>query len=149
MIGTKMIKYSKMFVVGLFALCMVCQTVDVAKANNYKDSTFDFYYYADGSDTCINARPKEDNTATYVKSNAGTIQFKAAVAGTNALSRTTAINPNYCSGWQAIPTGSYRYISNTVYGKYSYAYLVMTVSQDNKNHWMSGKWSPDNISGRY
>ena len=99
--------------------------------------------------SAISPRFKTDNTASYVKSNKGVIGFTAGVAGTSNTRNYGAIFPNMCSSRVYVPTGSYRYISNNVYGNYSYAYLVLSVNQDNRLHRLSGKWSPDNISGRY
>lgn len=117
-------------------------------ANNHGDTTFSFSYYADGTDYAISPRPKQDNTASYMKNNASSINLMVSVAGTNSKYGNTGINPNRCSGVCLIPKGSYRYMSNNVYGRYKYAYLVMG-ADDKRTHTVSGKWSPDNISGRY
>ena len=117
-------------------------------ANNYKDTTFSFSYYADGTDQAISPRTKQDNTASYMKNNASSTDLMVSVAGTNSSSKYSGINPNRCSGVCLIPKGSYRYMSNNVYGNYTYAYLVMG-ADDKRTHTVSGKWSPDNISGRY
>ena len=117
-------------------------------ANNYKDRGFSFSYYADGTDQSISPRAKQDNTASYMKNNASSTDLMVCVAGTNSISKYPGINPNRCSGVCLIQKGSYRYMSNNVHGRYKYAYLVMG-SDDKRTHTVSGKWSPDNISGRY
>lgn len=117
-------------------------------ANNHTDTRFSFYYYGDGSDTAIPPRSKQDNTASYMKNNATSPTLAVCVAGTNSLSSYSGLEPNYCSGPMEVPSGSYRYIPNSVYGQYRYAYLTMGCD-DKMEHTISGKWSPDNISGRY
>ncbi len=119
-----------------------------ASANNYTDTTFHFYYEADGTDTAIEPRDKMDNTASYVKLNSSSTDLMVCVAGTNSKTSYNAINPNLCSSFVYVPRGDYKYISNTVYGNYKYAYLVMG-SGIGGRQLVSGKWSPDNISGRY
>ncbi len=139
---------------GLFICCLLMatslcgETVRVF-ANNYKDTTFSIEYYADGSDYPIEPREKQDNTASYIKSYASNPALLVCVAGTNNANSYTAIDPNRCSSIISVPSGSYRYISNTVYGNYSYAYLVIGTEQTNQTYTISGKWSPDNISNRY
>lgn len=118
-------------------------------ANNYKDTTFSFQYYADGGDVPISPRAKQDNTASYIKNNATSPELLVCVAGTNKMSSYTGVDPNRCSAIVVVPSGSYKYISNTVYGNYSYAYLVLGTAQTEKTYTISGKWSPDNISNRY
>ncbi|MCR5668134.1 MAG: hypothetical protein K6G05_03690 [Lachnospiraceae bacterium] len=63
----------------------------------------------------------------------------------------TAVSPRSKTDNTAsyVSSRSYRYISNNVYGRYAYAYLVRSVNQDNRAHRLAGRWSPDNISGRY
>ena len=117
-------------------------------ANNHRDREFSFSYYADGTDQSIRPREKMDNTASYMKNNASSTDLMVCVAGTNSISKYPGINPNRCSGVGLIPKGSYRYMSNNVYGRYKYAYLVMG-ADDKRTHTVSGKWSSDNISGRY
>ncbi|MCF0131671.1 MAG: hypothetical protein HUJ71_08065 [Pseudobutyrivibrio sp.] len=139
----------KIFVFILMA-CTIIQTKNIASANNYKDATFDFNFYADGSDGSISpAREKQDDTATYVKNNAKSTKFNTAVAGTNVATSCTGIDPKIYSDWVSVPTGSYRYISNWLYGNRKYAYPMVVIRQDNAIHKVSGKWSPDNISNRY
>lgn len=139
---------------GLFLCCLLmaasfCTETARVYANNYKDTGFEFEYYADGSDYPIGARTKEDTTASYIKSYASNPDLLVCVAGTNNVNSNTAINPNRCSSIVSVPSGSYRYISNTVYGNYTYAYLVIGTAQTNTMYTISGKWSPDNISNRY
>lgn len=119
-----------------------------ASANNYENTTFSFYYQADGTDTSIRPREKMDNTASYVKLNSSSTDLMVCVAGTNSGNGNNAINPNRCSNVVYVARGDYKYLSNTVYGNYKYAYLVMG-SGIGGTQWVSGEWSPDNISGRY
>lgn len=119
-------------------------------ANNHEDKAFSFSYTADGSDIAgIAPRAKKDNTATYIKSNKTNPELLVSVAGTNKSTSYSGINPNRCSGIVVVPSGSYKYISNSVYGNYKYAYLVTGTAQTEKTYTISGKWSPDNISNRY
>lgn len=136
-------------VLSLLLVCALMQSGLVAKANNHVDVGFNIYYCADGSDTAPTPpRPKQDSTASYIKSNAGVHDFTAWIEGTNGNNAY----PNYvncCSSSQKVPSGSYRYFSNTVYGRFTNAYPVITIGQNNRCYTISGKWSPDNISGRY
>lgn len=140
--------------IGLFLCCLLMaaslcgETVRVF-ANNYTDTEFEFEYYADGSDVGIPARPKDDNTASYIKSYSSNPALLVCVAGSNSADSYSGIDPNRCSSIINVPSGSYRYISNTVYGNYSHAYLVIGTAQTNLLYTIKGKWSPDNISGRY
>lgn len=137
--------------VAMFSTVLLAGTlanVGTAYANNYKDATFKFRYSADGSDvTVAPAREKMDNTATYVKLTSNSIDLMMYVCGTNSPNKDTGL-PDMCSTVVFVPKGDYRYISNTVYGKYKYAYL--RGGSDIKGiHLVEGRWSPDNISGRY
>ena len=134
--------------IAMMALCSFIQAGVVSLANNHKDVGFDFWYVADGSDYAVAPLAKQDNTASYVKSNAGTHEFTTWICGTNKNS-ADPYSMNYCSNSVRIASGSYRYISNTVYGKFKNAFPMITIGQDNKQYYISGKWSPDNISGRY
>ncbi|WP_294239355.1 hypothetical protein [Pseudobutyrivibrio sp.] len=135
--------------IAMMALCTFVQAGVFSMANNHADQGFGFDFYADGSDACVDtARRKEDNTASYVKSNAGIEQFSTWIAG----SKSTHADPftsNVCSSSVVIPSGAYRYISNNAYGRFSYVYPIFVIRQDNRWHHLAGKWSPDNISGRY
>ena len=140
--------------ISLFLCCLLMIKsfgTEVAKvyANNYTDTTFSFSYYADGSDTAISPREKQDNTASYIKNNASSPSLLVCVAGTNSASSYSGINPNRCSSIVSVSSGSYKYISNTVYGNYTYAYLTLGTAQTNQTYTISGKWSPDNISNQY
>lgn len=77
-------------------------------ANNHTDSNFSFSYYADGTDHAIGARPKRDNTATYIKSNKSNPDLLVCVAGTNDVNKCDGINPNRCSGIVVVSSGSYK-----------------------------------------
>lgn len=145
-------RLKKIIVTGTLSLMMVCtflQTGVIAKANNHKDVVFNIDYCADGCDAAPTApRPKLDNTASYIKSNAGVHDFMAWIVGTNGYNAVPTTN-DVCSRSEKIPSGSYRYISNTVYGRFKNAYPVITIGQNNCCYRITGKWSPDNISGRY
>jgi hypothetical protein len=150
--GGLIMKGKKILGIGLLSALMICTYLQfdmTAQANNHTDTTFSFSYIADGTDAAVAPRSKTDNTASYVKSNKGIIGFTSFVAGTSNAGNYSAIAPNACSSRVYVPSGSYRYISNNVYGRYAYAYLVQSVSQDNRAHRLAGRWSPDNISGRY
>lgn len=122
--------------------------VGTAYANNYGDTTFKFRYNAIGSDVSIEPREKTDSTASYVKLTSNSIDLMVYVSGTNDKKDYNALLPHMCSNVVLVPKGDYKYISNTVFGKYKYAYLCM--GSDIKGmHWVEGRWSPDNISGRY
>ncbi len=67
----------------------------------------------------------------------------------NNANDRNGISPNWCSDDYFVKPGKYKYISNKVYQKkYKYAYLIMG-KDDKKRHEVKGKWSPDNISGKY
>lgn len=136
-------------ILGLMLACTFMQTSMLVKANNHTDKVFNFSFIADGSDTAPEApRAKNDNTASYVKSNAGVDQFSVWFGGTNG-NDADAMTSNIVSSYAIMPAGSYRYISNNAYGRFRNVYPIFTVGQDNRPHHLSGKWSPDNISGRY
>ena len=141
----------KLLVIALSATILVGSLVNgmtTVYANNHKDRAFSFSYYGDGSDVAIAPRLKQDNTAAYMKNNKASTHLMVFVAGTNSRDSYSGLSPIYCSEAYNIPAGDYCYMSNTVYGKYKYAYLTMG-SDDKAWHTISGKWSPDNISNRY
>ena len=82
--------------IAMMALCSFIQAGVVSLANNHKDVGFDFWYVADGSDYAVAPLAKQDNTASYVKSNAGTHEFTTWICGTNKNS-ADPYSMNYCS----------------------------------------------------
>ena len=121
---------------------------DFLLANNHKDSEFSFKYYGDGSEYGLKPRRKEDDTAAYMKNNASSSSVSVSVAGTNDKNYRGSVKANWCSDDYTIKPGKYKYMSNTVYNNYKYAYLLIG-KDDKKKHTISGKWSPDNICGKY
>ena len=145
-------KVKKIVTTGLLGLMIACtfvQTGMFVKANNYTDKVFNFSFIADGSDIAPETpRQKCDNTASYVKSNANSERFSVWFGGTNGNS-SSAMTSNIVSNFEIMQPGTYRYISNSAYGRFKKVFPIFTVGQDNRTHRLSGKWSPDNISGRY
>ena len=89
-----------------------------------------------------------DNSATYVKCDYRSEPFDAGVYGTNNYKSWTGGND--CSGMKRVNPGSHVYISNSVYGRYKYAKLELTLRDhphDNSKHRFGGWWSPDNYEG--
>lgn len=139
----------KYFMGALALTCVMGTFAQTSFANNHKDTTFDFEMYGDGADNAYNdTREKEDNTATYVKPNSNSDDAYVVVCGTNHSNIRNEPYHHECGDAGRINAGSYRYISNTVYPKYKYAYLCFGRDNRRMNHYV-GKWSPDNISGRY
>jgi len=137
--------------VSIFCALLLVGTlanVKIAYANNYQNASFSFKYLADETNIPLKPRIKEDKTASYVKLNSDSIGVKVFVAGTNDTNECSAAYQNKCLRIAFAPKGRYTYISNTVYGKYKYAYLLMK-SDMGGAHWVKGQWSSDNISDRY
>ncbi len=142
-------KTTKILISALALICTLGSVVQTSLANNHKDTTFDFEMYGDGADNAYNdTRKKEDNTATYVKLNSNSDDAYVVVCGTNHSNLRNEPYHHECGDAGRINAGSYRYISNTVYPTYKYAYLCFGRDNRRMNHFI-GKWSPDNISGRY
>ncbi len=122
----------------------------IARANNYTDTTFGYSYNGDGSDITTSMRAKQDASATYVFNNAtGSHSISVAVAGATTYSSNPSFMPSgYVSDYYTVSVGNRKYIStgSGLYPAYRYAYLLLATSDHTANY-ISGKWSPDNISG--
>lgn len=123
---------------------------NVALANNYTDTTFGYSYNGDGSDITTDMRAKQDSSATYIFNNAtNSHSISVAVTGAKTYSSNPSFMPSgYISSYYTVKVGNRKYITtgSNLYPTYSYAYLLMATSDHTANY-ISGKWSPDNISG--
>ena len=122
--------------------------VNSALANNYTDTAFGFDYNGDGSDLSTEMRSKTDSSATYVFNNAsGSATISVAVAGVKKYSSyASPFASEYLGNYYSVKPGNRKYMPNSMYPTYKWAYLVMA-SSDHQAHHLSGKWSPDNCSG--
>lgn len=120
----------------------------IVNANNYKDTTFDFYDGGTGSDFATSMRSKTDSSASYVNNNGKkTTTISVAVAGSKKYKKyPPAANCDYISEYYDVKKGKRKYISNSMYPKCKYAYLLVATANHTK-HTIAGVWSPDNCSG--
>ncbi|MDD6427844.1 hypothetical protein [Candidatus Weimeria sp. HCP3S3_B5] len=137
-------------VLGVLAMTCIMSTVGQAvHANNHTDTPFDFEVdYCAGTDQMVDKpRRKMDNTASYVKLTAKSDDAWPSFRGTNSSTNYTLGLDEETGSSSKLRAGNYRYISNSAYPKYKYTYLMLG-SNDNRVRFI-GRWSPDNISGRY
>ena len=99
-------------------------------------------YICDGAEEYTEPRTKEDNTCSYVKCDSRSETFDAFIRGTNSSS----IYPgDECSGVVTVKPGQYKYIKNSVYGRYKRASLAVGLclhAHDGSKHRFGGWWSP-------
>lgn len=146
----KFSKLLKCFFIGVSVTGMVATTGQVASANEWKDTKFDFYYNEDGSDVATKARNKTDNSKSYVKCGASNPcklnVCGAAKTGVRAGSYGDAFDYDYSTNVYQVAAGKSKYFTNNS-KKYKTTYLLLSTT-DHLAHTMRGVWSPDNCSGK-
>lgn len=147
---SKMSKKLVAFAVAIVITMGSTGMASIALANNYTDTPFGYSYNGDGSDITTVMRAKLDSSATYVFNNAtNSHSVSVAVTGAKTYSSSPSFMPSgYISTYYTVSVGNRKYITtgSNLYPTYSYAYLLMATSDHTENY-ISGKWSPDNISG--
>ena len=146
----KFSKLLKCFFVGVSVTGIVVTTGQIASANEWKDTRFDFHYNGDGSDVATIARYKTDNTKSYVRceaSNPCKLNVNgAAKTGVKAGDDGDPFGYEYITSMYQVAPGNCKYFPNNS-KRYGATYLLLSTA-DHRAHTMRGVWSPDNCSGR-
>lgn len=141
--------------IAFFAMACVVSVlagnVEATSANNWGDTYFEFNYNGDGSDVVTEAREKQDNTYTYVKSLSDCeCRMNVAAQAKEGLENGDPGTPftyDYCTSWYQVSVGGRKYFPNNAHKLgYETTYLALS-STDHQAHYLHGKWSPDNCSG--
>lgn len=134
-----------------------CIISNVANANNWTDTEYEFYFNAGKTKTYVasSGRKKEDDSKAYISCNyayepniAGTLKFTAQTHGSNkkgsgftACKYKGKSTPTY-----TIKKGDAKYLTNFV-KETNKKYANIQVKKNGVAATFRGNWSPDNYNG--